>query len=472
MVKQLNRRKVIGIAASALGTIKFPALALAQQTDGSFELRAKPTLTKLSGTNSAASGLWLYNGQSPGPEIRLKQGQRAQIRFINELDRPTSVHWHGIRIDNAMDGVSGLTQPAVPPGGTFDYDFVVPDSGTFWYHAHHASWEQVARGLYGPLIVEEPDLIVDRLHDLTLVIDDWRLAEDGSLHLPSFGSLMDWSHAGRLGNWLTVNGQSQPGFQLNAGQNYRLRLINASNARIFKIDLANLSADILGIDGFLFKTPRVATSAHLDIAPAQRVDLLVNPLQPVNGSSQFSMQEISTEEPLKIANFAVTKSDAPQQAKPTSLPQNAVEPARVEKAIRVPLLMTGGAMGQLDNITYQGKVLKQDDLRRTKQLWAFNGTANLAESPLFNVKRGQSIVLEAENQTAWPHAMHVHGHHFQILSRNGVELQNKDWRDTFIIDRNEKVAVAFVADNPGKWLIHCHMLEHAAAGMRTRFDVT
>ncbi|MEP5179875.1 MAG: multicopper oxidase family protein [Rhizobiaceae bacterium] len=462
---------MLAIGASALAATKIPGLALAKQADGSFELRAAKNPKKLAGSNFAASDLWLYNGESPGPEIRLKQGQRAQIRFINELDQPTSVHWHGIRIDNAMDGVSGLTQDPVAPGGTFDYDFVVPDSGTFWYHAHHSSWEQVARGLYGPLIVEEANPVVDRRHDFTLVIDDWRLADNGDLHLPSFGSLMDWSHAGRLGNWLTVNGQSQPRFQLNAGENYRLRLINASNARILKIDLKAMDAELLGTDGFLFKKPRTAPSGHVDIAPAQRLDLLINPQRPDNNSQVFPLQEISAGEPLKIADFVVANSKTTRQIKPTILPQNDIEPASIGDAIRVPLLMTGGAMGQLDNITYQGNLLERSDLQRTKQLWAFNGTANLAGSPLFAVKRGQSVVLEAENQTAWPHAMHIHGHHFQILSRNGVHLQNKDWRDTFIIDRDEKVVVAFVADNPGKWLLHCHMLEHAAAGMRTRFDV-
>lgn len=471
MTQHFTRRKVLGLGASALAALSGPHLALARQVDGTFELRATKTSRKLAGETHAASDLWLYNGDSPGPEIRLQQGQRLRLRFINELDQPTSVHWHGIRIVNSMDGVSGLTQAPVAPGAAFDYDFVVPDAGTFWYHAHHSSWEQVARGLYGPLIVDEANPIVDRDHDLTLVIDDWRIGENGALHLPSFGSLRDWSHAGRLGNWLTVNGQSRPQFNLTAGENYRLRLINASNARILKIELATLDAEILGSDGFLFKTPRKPDSDFVEIAPAQRVDLLINMPNSSAQTKAYSLQEASTGEPLKIAGLNVSKSAETRQIKPAILPQNATQTADLKKALRVPLVMTGGAMGQLDDITYQGKLLDRADFQRTRQLWAFNGTANLTESPLMAVKQGQSVILEAENQTAWPHAMHLHGHHFQILSRNGQELQNKDWRDTFIIDRNEKVIVAFVADNPGKWLIHCHMLEHAAAGMRTWFEV-
>ena len=163
-----NRRNVLKFGV--LGTLasSMPTLSLAAIGDQRFELRAQKTPYKLSGDNNQLSDLWLYNGTTPGPEIRVKQGDRVRVHFVNELDEPTSVHWHGIRISNAMDGVSDLTQNPVPPGGTFDYDFVVPDAGTFWYHAHNKSWEQVARGLYGPLIVEEPVPVFDRDHDITL----------------------------------------------------------------------------------------------------------------------------------------------------------------------------------------------------------------------------------------------------------------------------------------------------------------
>jgi len=136
----------------------------------------------------------------------VRQGETVRVRLENDLPQPTTIHWHGIRIDNAMDGVAGLTQPAVEPGGSFDYAFKVPDAGTFWYHPHNLSWEQVARGLYGPLIVDEPDPPeVDQ--DIALVFDDWRLDETGQIHEASFAAMMDWSHAGRLGNVLTINGQ-------------------------------------------------------------------------------------------------------------------------------------------------------------------------------------------------------------------------------------------------------------------------
>ncbi len=128
-------------------------------------------------------------------------------------------------------------------------------------------------------------------------------------------------------------------------------------------------------------------------------------------------------------------------------------------------------MGRMGNAIYRGKERARGDFQRTKQVWTFNNIANLADKPLFRVKRGQTGVVQTDNQTGWLHGMHVHGHHFQIVARNGERLKEIHWRDTFIIERDEQIDIAFVADNPGKWLLHCHMLEHAAAGMQTWFEV-
>lgn len=471
---KLSRRSVLKGAAAGFSYVFLPTLTLAQTSDGVFELRAAKASHKLAGDKYAASDLWLYNGETPGPEIRVKQGERVRVHFINELDEPTSVHWHGIRIDNKMDGVSGLTQDAVPPGGTFDYDFEVPDSGTFWYHAHNKSWEQVARGLYGPLIVDEPEPAVDRDHDITLMIDDWRLAENGALDVASMGAFMDWSHAGRLGNWVTVNGKSQPELTLNAGEAYRLRLVNASNARILQIDPKAIGAKVIGYDGFVFKQARNHTQGVLSLTPAQRVDLLITGGSTfeadLNDIGDFALQELSGQAPLSLAKFkfAGTKE---ANAQPVVLTPNSIVAPDLEGAKKFPLIMTGGAMGRLGSVTYNGKILGSTDYQTAKQVWAFNGIANLAVEPFFRVKRGETVLIETTNETGWPHGMHVHGHHFQIISLNGEELSDRDWRDTFLIDRDETVGVAFVADNPGKWLLHCHMLEHAAAGMQTWFEV-
>ena len=460
---------MLKLGAATVAMAQLPVLALATGADDILELRATKKLHRLAGDQYAASELWLYNGETPGPEIRVKQGERVRVRFINELEEPTSIHWHGIRISNAMDGVSGLTQDAVQPGEAFLYDFVAPDAGTFWYHAHNKSWEEVARGLYGALIVEEAEPVFDRNHDLTLVIDDWRVGDDGALHVASIGTFMDWSHAGRLGNWLTVNGKSQPELKLNAGENYRLRLINASNARVLQISPKALGAEVLGFDGFVFAKPEPSKEEYISLAPAQRMDLIVN--QPSQGERKlndigdFALQVLSGNDPISIAKLTFVEPTLHQAPAVLAFQPNVVPEPDLQNAVHIPMVMTGGAMGG-GSIIYNGKELGRREVMQTKQVWAFNGVANLAEEPLFRIRRGQTVTIKTENQTGWMHGMHVHGHHFKVMKPDFDH-----WRDTFVIDRDETVEIAFVADNPGKWLFHCHMLEHAAAGMRTWFEV-
>ena len=161
--------------ASTAASLCIPSLAFA---DEAMRLRAEPVKLDLLPDQDQTS-LWGFNGSTPGPTIRTRKGGRVKVRFENALKQSSAVHWHGIRIDNKMDGVPGLTQSQVSSGNDFLYDFVAPDAGTYWYHSHDRSWEQVARGLYGALIVEEENPpLVD--HDIIVFVDDWRLNRDGS----------------------------------------------------------------------------------------------------------------------------------------------------------------------------------------------------------------------------------------------------------------------------------------------------
>ena len=464
----LNRREFLktGLGAALVGTMP-GFLSISHAKDGFIEIRAMEAEQKLYLGGVPSSTLWTYNGTAPGPEIRIKQGERVKVRFINKLKEPSSIHWHGIRIANDMDGVSGLTQDPVQPGETFEYDFVVPDAGTYWYHAHNKSWNQVGRGLYGPLIVEEPYPTFDADHDLTLVIDDWRLNQQGQLDERSMGAMMDWSHGGRIGNWLTVNGQSMPNIELTAGEAYRFRLINVCNARILEMDPNRFGAQILAYDGQPLEKPEILTYKPFLLGSAQRVDLLVIPKK----GGDFALEELSGREPFPYASFKVSGSSKAAEPIPVLRPNKIPEPD-LDNAKHYKLHMSGGAMGRIDKIIYKGKELEGQDFPRTKQFWAFNNIANLADDPFFAANRDETIVIEMINDTAFAHAMHVHGHHFQILEREGsIVDEGRPWKDTFLIGPEQTTKIAFVADNPGKWLIHCHMLEHAASGMTTWFTV-
>ncbi len=469
----VKRRSFLAASVASAGLMiaaPFRRLA-AQNDDGFFDLEAGPARASLLGTEGPPTALWAYGGSSPGPVIRARQGELVRVRLRNNLPEPTSTHWHGIRIDNAMDGVPGLTQDVVPPGGSFDYSFIAPDAGTYWYHSHNKSWEQMARGLYGPLIIEERDpLPVDR--EMLLVIDDWRLGEDGQVHAASFGSLRDWSHGGRLGNWLTINGASVPELMVKRGERLRLRLINCANARIVTLKFDQLAPVLIALDGQpLAQMEEIGLSGSLTLAPAQRADLLLDvSLEP---GDRTQILETTRQEGIEIGSFlcnAVAEDGMAGRETPP-LPTNNLPDPDLSDPLKLDLVMEGGAMGAMRSAVFDGRELSIQELVAEGQVWALNGVAGMTDVPLARIRRGRSVVLEFDNKTAWPHAMHIHGHHFRVMARNGQPVDSGAWRDTELVAADEKVTVAFVADNPGKWLIHCHMLEHQAAGMKTWFQV-
>jgi FtsP/CotA-like multicopper oxidase with cupredoxin domain len=466
----MDRRDFLKAGGAALAMAAAPwhtRLAFAgESADGFTVLKASPGTALLLGDQGGPTPLWAYNGQTPGPAIRARRGDTVKVRLVNELDQPTTIHWHGIRIDNAMDGVPDLTQDAVPPGENFDYEFTVPDAGTYWYHTHNRSWEQMARGLYGPLIVDGDARGVAQ--DLTLVIDDWRLGPDGAIDTASFGSMMDWSHAGRLGNWVTVNSLDNPRFNLTTGAAARLRLINTANARIFSLTIDGLETQLAGLDGQVFEEP-VALDAPLILSPAQRADVIVTPetegihaLVAMDGGDQVALAQIQVSGPAGDPGDGIALT-------PNGLPE-----PDLGSALAVELLMEGGAMGMMGSARMGGGGQGMMDMRElvgNGMAWAMNGVAGMPDKPLFAARRGQSVRLTMINETRWPHAMHLHGHHFRVLSRGGKPEPRTPWRDTVTVDPLQRAEIALLADNPGKWLLHCHMLEHIAAGMITWFEV-
>ncbi len=436
------------------------------------ELTAREGTAQLADEGGPRTRIWGYNGLVPGPMIRVKQNDWVRARLTNRLTVATTIHWHGIRIDNAMDGVSGLTQDAVKPGQSFDYAFQVPDAGTFWYHAHTRSWEQVARGLYGVLIVDEAEPVaVD--NDYVLVIDDWRLGQDAQIHEASLGSLHDWSHAGRLGQWLTVNGKPHEKFSVEDGQRLRLRVVNTANARVFTLSFGALKPHVIAFDGQPV-TPR-PLGKFLTIAPAQRADLIID--MAADPGESAAVDVITRREVIQVAEFvyghtrdANAKLSAPLISR---LPANPLSTALdLTDPVRTGLLMEGGAMSGMKSAILKGERRSIQELIKQGAVWAFNETVGMTDTPLVSARRGQTVVIDLRNQNRWPHAMHLHGHHFKVIEREGSAVDDDAWRDTELVQPGESVSIAFVADNPGKWLLHCHMLEHRAGGMTTWLEIT
>ncbi len=434
-------------------------------------LTAQPGVAQLADGAESVTRIWGYDGRVPGPTLRVRQNEWVHARLVNRLTTETSVHWHGVRIDNAMDGVAGLTQDAVAPDESFDYRFRLPDAGTFWYHAHSRSWEQVARGLYGLLIVDEAEPVaVDR--DLTFVIDDWRLDDEAQIHEASFGSLHDWAHGGRLGQWVTINGRPFERFEVRRGQRLRLRVVNTANARVFTLDFADLAPRVIALDGQPVAPQRL--EGHLQIAPAQRVDLLIDVTQ--DAGAVLPVAAVTRSDMLPVAQFEVAREETGAVVfEPfVGLAANPLATGlELDAAERAVLVMEGGAMGGMASAMLDGQQLSLRELAQRGAVWAFNGSVGMTDEPLVSTRRGRTVVIDVHNRNRWPHAMHLHGHHFRVVTRDGVaQAATTPWRDTELLQAGESVGLAFVADNPGKWLLHCHMLEHQAAGMKTWFEVT
>lgn len=466
-----RRRFLSGAACLAGAAVLSPRPGLSAPADPvpTLKLRAQTAKAALMGPSQPPTDIWSYGKTSPGPLIRIPQGKPVHVRVDNALAEPTTVHWHGIRLDNAMDGVPGMTQEAIPAGGGFDYRFTPPDAGTYWYHSHERTYEQVARGLYGALIVDEalpPAVDSDRL----FLADDWRLGEDGQI-AGGFGNFHDMAHGGRLGNWLTVNGHTEPAFEVKPGERIRLRCISAANARIMSFAIPGAVSHVIALDGQPLAAPILLT-APLILGPANRAELIVD--IPPEASGPLPIQEVSTGELIVAAVFNVSgEALRPKAAAVPVLPANPLPSADLSDPLVLPLVMEGGAMGGMgSDIEYQGKMY---DLRTLVtehgKAWALNGIAGPVMKPLARIARGRTVIVDMDNKTAWPHAMHLHGHHFRVVAKAGQAIAGEPWRDTLLMQPGERARIAFVADNPGKWLFHCHMLSHHLGGMGTWIEV-
>ena len=464
--KGLTRRTwLTGVAGLGLLPLLPGASRAYQASYKLLPLRAAPAAAPLSGKGKAAAKVWAYGEHVPGPEFRIPQGGELAVRIDNALAEPTTVHWHGIRIANAMDGVPHMTQPPVAPGASFEYRFTVPDAGTFWYHPHQNSSEQVARGLFGVLVVEELEPpLVDR--DLVLVITDWRLGGDGQI-VENFGAPHDRGHAGRLGNTLTVNGELLPEIGVWRNERLRLRLLNTSTARVVSVRLEGAAPKLIAIDGQPIH-PDNGYGEGLLLAPGNRADLIWDVTA---GLGEVLTLADVREKRVELATFKVA-ADEPRRVAPLVAPialkPNPLAEPDLKSMRKVELVMSGGAKDEHD----------RSNMLADGPLWQFNGVAidehdaHGMGAPLFTAKLGETIALKIINFTAWAHAMHIHGHHFKVISHSANIAPKPYWWDTIMMERQETVTIAMVADNPGKWMIHCHMLDHQAAGMMTWFEVT
>ena len=409
----------------------------------SFPLEAAPGIAEI--RPNTTSAVLTFNGTAPGPVIRMRKGQPARIALRNALPDPLTIHWHGMRIDNPADGVAGLTTNPVTGGGTGAILFTPPDYGTFIYRplVPGRTAELTGSGLAGIAVVEDAGLpAVDADH--VLAIADWALTDQGALEPFVSGP-------GRLGNVITVNGVPAPArIAVPPGARVRLRLANLCNARIMKIRFDGVRAYVVAVDGQPTDTfePLRAT---LPFGPGNRFELVFDmPSQP--GQRAVMAALIGQGFPLAIIETAGAAS-AQTTARPAiaPLPPNPLlsEAIKLQRALRA-------------DVTLQGAGSE----------WAINGKKGLPNpgKPLFSVKSGQPVVLAVKNESALPQVIHIHGHCFRALHPfdDGWEPY---WLDTIIIPEGKTIRCAFLAGQPGSWLIGSTILERLDGGLSAWFEV-
>jgi FtsP/CotA-like multicopper oxidase with cupredoxin domain len=413
--------------------------------------------------------LWTFSAERALPVLRLRKGALLRAELVNQLPRPgehASIHWHGIRLPNAQDGVPFLTQEPVPPGKRFTYEFAPPDTGTFFFHTHCNTTEQLGRGLAGVLIVDgdqtEP---YDEEHMVAL--RDWSITPVGA-----FGPFLtdEASRAGTFGTIRSANGHLEPAYPTAASADIRLRLINMDRTRIMQLGMEGADCAVIAIDGnAVAPFPLKAWFA----GPATRLDLVFR--SPPEGAAARLVDYFAAK-PVTLARFDAqgpalrSASFDPAPLKPSAIPEPDL--GRAERQVySFSASARGGPVAAPIEVPPGTPDLLLDELCTTpRTFWAINKQAwpgrdhRRLPLPVATLAKGRSYIFELRNLTPHMHPIHIHGHTFKWLKSNKRDLPVHH-ADTVLLQPRERVEVAFVADNPGDWMFHCHIIEHQETGM-------
>jgi FtsP/CotA-like multicopper oxidase with cupredoxin domain len=440
-----------GVRASAGDTLTAPPNLENRSHDPhtvEVTLTAKPA--RMSIVPGVETDVYAYNGSIPGPTLEVREGDRVIIHFRNELPEETTVHWHGLHIPWSMDG-----SPFHPiaAGEQVDFTFTIPagTAGTYWYHPHalHRAQSQVAKGLYGAIIVRADDDPLRSLPDRLLVLGDNRFRADGSVDLPDPQSMqgrIDFEN-GREGDVLFVNGQIMATIRLRPGETQRWRVVNASAARVYRLAIPGAEILHVGSDGGLFDRP--VPVKEILVANSERVELLVRATG--TAGSRSVLQDLPYNRYIpqtRPADWEQTREMASVQY--TDGPP--ATPFAVPATLRhvEPIDTTNVATTRVMALTQGFINNKAMDIDRVDERGSL----------------GTTEIWEIDNLVGMDHPFHLHGFRFQVLDRNGVPEPFPSWKDTVNVPDHESVRILVrFEDYPGKWMFHCHILQHEENGM-------
>src|SRR5947209_6296333 len=472
--------------------------ALAPQTvmlqpDEVLELRAEQVRKRI---GEATVKMLAYNRSIPGPTLKVAQGSEVTVHFTNDTDLETTVHWHGLRLENRFDGVptgahQGMMAP-VPIGGSFTYRVRFPDPGLYWYHPHMREDYTQELGLYAPIIVVPTDAAywspVNR--ELTLTLDDLLL--EGGKIAPFSRTLSDHTAMGRFGNIMLVNGETSPQLSANQGEVVRLYLVNTANVRVFNIRLPGARMKLVGGDNG--RVEREEFVEEVLLSPSERV--IVDVYFEYSGKTQ--LEHRTPERTYPLANVIVDAQPAtPSFAQAfftlRTSPELEVLRARLasktdrqpDKTLELVAEMPGMEhmehhMGghHLEAIEWEDTMEEMNRMSTPANMfWKLvdgeTGAVNhdidwsFTMGDLVKVR----IVNAADSDHPMQHPIHFHGQRFLVLSRDGVPNQNLAWKDTVLVPAGETVDILVDMSNPGAWMVHCHIAEHLESGMMFTYQV-
>lgn len=447
---------------------------VANPRDVSLTLTAQETPTALPAFGGATLPLWTF-GDRFAPIVRMRLGDRLVTRLENKLPRAgehTSIHWHGVRLPHDQDGVPYISQPPVEPGAHWDYAFTPPDAGTFFFHTHCNTVEQLGRGLAGILIVDG-DAAEPFDADETLLLKDWRIAEDGRF-LPFFTS----DGANKRGSFGTVrscNGATNPTVRLPASGDVRLRIVNVDTARVMMLGISGAEAYVIAVDGIACPPFPLETWMA---GPAMRFDVMVR--APKAGKTA-QLLDYFAPSPVALATFEGAGPDLKKAPfAPRALRQGRVPEPDLQNAIamRFAFSAAAGDAGLPPPKDAYEALLMDELCVSVESNWAINKTVwpgrdhSNIPPPIAELKRGQTYRFELRNTSSVHHPIHIHGHTFKVLKSNKRKRLPAHYSDTVLLAPKERVEVAFVADNPGDWMFHCHLIEHQESGMMSYLRVS
>ena len=392
-----------------------------------------------------------YEGGVPGPLIEANVGDTVLAHFTNDIAEPLTIHWHGIRLDSDMDGGMQMMNP-VQPGESFDYLFTVPDAGFYWYHPHIEGARLMERGLYGPIIVHAPDEGAADC-DLPLMLDDILLDEDTQQVAPPDTDMMQLM--GRLGNVLLANAQADRRIGITAGETVLLRLVNPSNARYWDVFVEGQQLQVVATDdGFL---PQPYAVDHLVITPGERYMVTFT----ATGSPGDEMRLMNGRFQLHEQGGDMIEFDPLGEGDNPVLTFVFGEGSVAGKPWVQPVVDAMPWSAPTETLGHHW-VLEEDMMGGTVTI---DGAA-WPNVPLVMTAGNVDTTFEIENKSEMHHPFHIHGNNFQIVTINGeAPSMPQGWKDTFDIPPRSTVTVVSDLSNPGDWMYHCHILEHAEDGM-------